>query len=38
LPQYWQKLAFGVALPHVGQLTVSAISVQKIPSNGGDVN
>ncbi len=31
--QYWQKLALGVDLPHVGQLTVSAILGSRIQSN-----
>jgi hypothetical protein len=30
LPQYWQKLPLGVDLPHVGQLTASAILGSRI--------
>jgi hypothetical protein len=30
LPQYWQKVASGVGLPHLGQVTLFAISIHKI--------
>jgi len=36
--QYWQKLASGVFLPHVGHLTVSAILRSRILLNRLDVN
>jgi len=32
LPQYWQKVASGVGLPHLGQVTFLAISIHKIQS------
>ena len=32
LPQYWQKVASGVGLPHLGQVTFLAISINKIQS------
>jgi hypothetical protein len=38
LPQYWQKVASGVILPHLGHLIFVAISIHKIQLDKGNVN
>ena len=38
LPQYWQKVASGVVLPHLGQLMFFAISIHKIQLDSVRVN
>ena len=38
LPQYWQKVASGVVLPHLGHLTFVTIAIYKIQLAGDNVN